>query len=340
MATYGSGFVQGGNGIMTVKSQPNIYTTTFSTASLNTHLPLEFNRVCGPQTIVMTYNNGAPIQPSWQFTIKGGMNYTSSDVLPMFSNTNTNYGVVDYVPDDSPTRGCTISVLPKPSNTTRINVFEVVESVTGLNLRFTISACPFAPVPPVLVFPAPQVALFGVTLTNTFYRLSPGFTTGGIPSSYSSPGYEIESFETLFPSSAGVNPLDGMSALPFRRYNGQQTIVVTNTTTGFFFSFDIDYGIINQGNGYFGFTNPTTNAVEVQGTQPKNCTITNTGLFYPSMIKPLEYTVVALDGRTYIFTFDPNSYTQAKPTIRLSAGPLFGVENVTVESVYLYFSSV
>jgi hypothetical protein len=339
MATYGGGTVQGGNSFKNVKFTPNRYTAAFSVAQLNTNLGIPFNKVTGPQTFIMRYENGGPIAPTWEFSIRGGSNTTSGDGLPIYQNTITNYGVNDYVPDPSPPRGCTVTVLPKPTNSTRINIFQIVENVTGLGLIFHLALAPFAPVQPLLIFPAPQVALFGISMTTIFYRTTPGFTTSGIPSSFGAPDYDIESFTTPFTSGGGVNPLDASNPLPFRRFSRQQTIMVTNTTTGFYFSFDIDYGIINQGNGYIGYINPTVNALLVPHSIPQNCTVTNTGAPQAGVVKILQYTVVALDGRTYIFTFDPNTYTQTSPTIRL-VGPALAADSVTVENIYLRFYTV
>ncbi|HMP28238.1 MAG TPA: hypothetical protein PKD85_01475, partial [Saprospiraceae bacterium] len=326
------------NSLKNVKFILNRYTVSFSVAQLNTNIGIPFNRVTGPQTFIMRYENGIVPTPTWEFSIRGGSNATSGDGLPIYANTATNYGVNDYVPDNSAPKGCTISVLPKPTNTTRINIFEIVENVTGLNLTFQLSMSPFAPVPPLLTFPAPQVALFGISMTTLFYRTVPGFTTSGLPSSFGAPDYNIELFDTPF-ISGGVNPLDAGIALPFRRFSRQQTITVRNTTTGFYFAFEIDYGIINQGNGYIGYISPTINALLVPDAVPQNCTITNTGLQQPGIVKVLEYTVVALDGRTYVFTFNPNPYTQTNPTIRL-VGPVLGAESVVVESTYLQFRSI
>jgi hypothetical protein len=342
MATYGGGFVQGGNSLLNPKYTTYTDVINFTSGNLNTNLGLTFRRVCGPQMIIMKYRNGAPIEPTWAFSIRGGSNAASSEVLPMFPNTIKNYSnVINYVPDETPSRGCVLSVLPQPTNTTRIDVFRVIESVTGANFQFIFAWSPFGgTVPPIITLPAPQIALFNIEMTLIYYRTPPDITTSGIASSFGAPEYFTESFQTPFLSVAGVNPLDAGTPLPFRRYNGQQRIVFLNTTTSFYFAFEIAYGIIEQGNGYFGYTSPTTNAVLVENSIPENCTITNTGIRSPSLVSVLQYTVVALDGRTYLFTFDPNPYTQTQPTIRLIAGLPFGVENVTIQNFHLYFGSV
>lgn len=339
MATYGGGMVQGGNALKNVSFDVYNYNTNFSDASLNTNLGLQFNRVTGPQIITMRYNNGGPIEPSWEFYIKGGSNTTSSNLSPMFQTTATNYGVEDYVPDNFPPKGCTISVLPKPVNSTRINIFEIREFVTGLNLVFRIAMCPSGPVSPILTLPSPQVILFPINLTTTFYRISSGFGIAGLFSTYGAPQYDIDSLKTEFLSSGGINPLDAGNPLSFRRYSGQQTIMVTNISSGFYFSFDINFGIIKQGDGYIGYTSPTINAVLVENSLSKNCIVTNTGIDQASIVKVLEYSVLALDGRTYIFKFDPNPYNQKAPTIKM-VGPAFGIESVVVESLYLHFDYV
>lgn len=339
MATYGGGLVQGGNAIQNIKYDPNTYLFNMSSIALNTGAPIEFNRVTGPQTFIMRYKNGAPIEPTWEFSIRGGMNSTSSSVLPIYSNTATNYGVVDYVPDDIPPRGCTIQVLPKPTNTTRVDIFQITENVTGLNMTFIIAMCPSSPVRPTITLPAPQIIPFGIEMATIFYRLNPGFSSMGINSSYGAPDYETYVLETDFISDGGINPIDAAPGT-FRRYNGQQTIVLTNLDTGVYFSFDIDYGIIRQGNSYIGFINSTTNPVLVQNSNPQNCTVVNTGLNHKAMIKFLQYTVTALDGRSYLFTFYPNAYTQQPPTIQKIGGPDLGIESVSVDVYYRTFYTV
>ena len=176
-----------------------------------------------------------------------------------------------------------------------------------------------------------------ISLNNYFYRTPPNLRTGGIPRSFGAPSYIEVGYPTVF--SGTPNPLDAGNPLPFYRYNGIQDIVVTNITTGFYFSFSIDYGVLGQAGSYIGLVAPNANP-RLRENPPQNCSVTSlTG--GTSILSPSSYLISSPgDGRSYEFLFNPYPYNQEPPLIRLVAGPVFNNEVVQVSVVIRKFSTI
>ena len=348
MASYGAG-VQGGKSLLAPKYTINTYTTIVGNDLFAPGTAFEFSRVTGPQKIVMTYVDDLPHPPpfqppSWVFYITGGSNFSGSQITPSSFGSltsNTFPGTINYTPDDFPPLGCTVVEQPRPSsNTTRINVFLVTEFVTGFNLQFILAWSPFCSVAPLIMIapgtPAP-IGFQQVEMDIFFYRTPPTMRMSGTPSSFGAPEYTYKSFDTLFPA---ATIYDG-AAHPFRRYNGQQSIVVSDVGTNNFFSFEMDFGIIGQANGYIGFISPTANGSAVQAQIPSmNCTVTNLPSGSPHSVVQIEqFQIIDWAGRTFIFSFDPNPYTQNLPTIRFVGGAILA-NDILVQSTYVKFWSL
>lgn len=339
MATFGSG-PEGGKAIVAPTYRKYIDKKTLY---LLANQSQQFQRVTGPHRIIMSIV-GSP-NLSWAFSLTGGTNSTSGEGLPMFPrdpkklyNPSINYKING---DDLPAYGCVITTLPVPPQsamTTRVNMFQVTETVTGSNFSFVISECPYAHVDPTIV----STLNVDVDMKIIFYRAkADNYRSLGWSESRGAPVFKAYNFPTDFISNAGVNPLDSMTALPFQRISGQQTIVVYNKSTHAYFSFDVDYGIIGQGGGYLGYVSPTANA-KLASKDIENATLSSiTGLSNPNaVIRKEMFTLVASDGRTYEFVFDPSGYNQIPPTIRLSAGPLLGAESISVNVFARYFKTL
>ncbi len=440
MSSYGYGVNQGGRTILTPRYHSYVMTENYTAANgqlaiLNAGNPVTFTRVTGHQKI--TFKFGVlDISPSCSFSLIGGSNTVQSEGLPMFPNPNQTYNkTINYTPTEL-SRGCFLITEPIPNtNTTRINVFTVVDQVTTPNLFFRIALSPFCSVPSTLTFPltgsfvgyislltgtyalpgviltvlsvTPGTAILpgqvisgagvalGTTIVNqltggfggigtytvniaqlsggslagelmtvtqpgpiltdislriNYYRGEPYMREMGIPVAFGAPTYIEKNYPTVFLSVAGVNPLDNNTALPFYRYNGQQDIVVTNLTTGFYFAFSIDYAIIGQNGGSLGLSAPNGNPKLVgPAATTENCTITSDlpPPFGQSTIQALMFAVVAANdpegARTYIFTFDPFLpvvSTPPPPLIQLVGGPDFGADNVEVRVVVRQFRTV
>lgn len=341
MARVGTG-PQGGSTLMAARYETFVYDLILTSVNLNTHAPIQIYKVSGPQMIVMTYLNGASPQPSWTFHMRGGNTSSCYQVLPMFPDQQGTYASTNnYVEDDNPPLGCTISAQPIPPGTSRINVFNVTENMTGLGLQFQFAWSPFAPIPPIITLLPIVPTAFNINLKMVFYRTTPDLRNQSIPVSFGAPDYLLNTFDNPFIAPIpGDNPLNDNLPHTFRRYNGEQTISLTDMSTGYFFSFQIDYGIIEDGCGYIGVISPTGNAAQPSSQlPPQNCTVSNTGALGNGAQKAMEYTVVSGDGRTYIFTFYPFPYTQQPPTVQLIAGPPFA-GNVMLVSTYPYFYSI
>lgn len=270
MATYGAG-TQGGQALENPKYENYVHQKTFPLGTFAPGVPLTLDRVTGHQKITIKYGN-LDSSPSWTFYIKGGSNTTQSEVLPMFPNMSPVYNQsINYVPAEAP-QGCTVEVLPIPSNSTRINRFRVTSLFTFFVFDFAWS--PFCSVPPTITFPPapvnPAPLADDVTVTIVFFRTPPNMRTAGIPISFGSPDYQNRDYVTNFVG--GPNPLDDMLPHNFRRFNGQQQIVVTNLANNFFFSFGVDYGINGQAGGYLGLVNPNANA-RPTNLPTQNCSI-------------------------------------------------------------------
>jgi hypothetical protein len=345
MASYGYGGVQGGRAIIAPAYKKYVTPQAISVA-INT--PQTFLRVTGPQRILMTYTPLIGLARTWSFALTGGTNAVSPEGLPMFPrppdalyNPTINYRINGA---DLPPFGCTILTLPVPpasAMTTRINIFQVTETVTGLGLSFIVACCPFADVDPTITYTGlPQTG--SIELKVISYRASGDEHRAiGYPVSRGAPFYSVKNFPTTFVPVAGVNPLDAFNPLPFQRVDGQQTIIVSNTTTGFYFSFDVDYGIIGQGHGYLGYTfSPTANA-RLASTDIENAFLVSiTSPSDPNAEMKIEQFVLAgFDGRAYRFTFDPSGYNEVPPTIQL-LGPVLGGETLVVNVFVRYFQTL
>lgn len=338
MATYGSG-PQGGRALIAPSYAKNISRIQIST-SINT--PQKIPRVYGPHRIVMS--SGAN---TWSFAITGGTNRVSSSVLPMFPkhrddlyDQSINFRINGQ---DLPPAGCTITtVMPIPQNTTLINVFSVTETVTGSNLSFLLGYCPFMGVDSTVTYTgAPVAGLIDIKIIS--YRASAGNQRAfGYIQSFGAPTYVVRNFQTSFVPVLGVNPLDAFSPLNFERVSGQQTILVMNTTTKSYFAFDVDYGIISQGNGYLGYISPTANA-RLASMDIENATLLSitTPTASGAIPKVIQYLFLADDGRTYKFTFEPNGAREIPPTIELvSPGPGLGADTLVVNVFVRYFQTI
>lgn len=340
MSRIGSG-VQGGTAIVAPSYHKYV---TQSTLTFTPGVPQTFGRVTGPHRIIMTFSPRVGYSVAWSFALTGGTNAVSPDVLPMFPrdpqklyNPTINYRING---DDLPSYGCSILALPVPPKsamTTRVNVFEVTETVTGLGLVFTIAECPYAGVEPTVACNSNVT----VDMKVISYRACASNSRAiGWLESRGAPFYVVRNFPTLFISSGITNPLDSHTPLPFKRISGQQTILVSDTS-GFYFSFDVDYGIIGQGNGYIGSINSRANA-SLASKDIENATLVsiNSPSDPGAVIKMEQFTITAGDGRTYIFTFDPNGDVQVQPTIQLLAGPPLGPDSLTVNVFVRFFQTL
>lgn len=324
MARLSSG-PEGGYAISSPLLEPIQYTYNLSAASLNANTPQQISRVNGHHRITLTYNV-AGVPYTWSFALTGGTNAIVSTYNPHGNPNNFMTAAGD------PPRGCTVTVLlPPPHNTTLKNVFQVTETITGLGLIFVFAYCPDMGIPSTILYPSGQAALTSsVTVNFIFYRNPNLFVSSGYSISMQGPEYYIQPYTTPFISSGGVNPLDAHTPLPFSSVSGQQTIVVSNTTTDFYFAFVVYAGGISaQGAGYIGYIyNPIKNS-DLSG-YIENATINSIiELGNPlCRINPVQYTIttVAPDSKTYILVFYPS---QQQPTITLQTGTL-GADSLDV----------
>lgn len=346
MSGYGGSGPQGGKSLLSNEYVTYSYQKMLSDADLNTNGAFELQRITGHQEIVIHFLVPGPIIPSCTFYITGGSNTTQSNVLPMFPNTYQTYNqTINYIPAETP-RGCIVETQPQPTGTTRINVFRVTETITGDGYSFIFAFSPFTKVNPTVTFPTGQPPFTGdmIAITSFFARLHPNMRSSGMPISSGAPEYFNREYPLTFPG--GPNPLDDMQPHEFRRANGIQEIVVTIVSTGFMFSFPIDYGIIGEANGYIGFVSPLPKAripVERGMTKIQNCIIEGIGESDPIALPSTFGVTTPTDPegvRFYRFIFDHNPYTQKKPTIQLLGGSPFGASDVIINVVTKKFMSV
>jgi hypothetical protein len=342
MAYFSAG-PQGGQSILAPSYNKYTYKTTVTTAQLNTNSTNFIRRVTGPQRITFKYKTGMAVEPTWSFSVKGGTNTGGIDVEPMFPNTLGPYNQgVQFVIDDDPPRGCTAKTQPKPTGTTRTNVFRITESVTGNNFIIDVAMSPINGIDSTVTLTGSQVSANDIEITTTFYRGPPNMGSSGTRSSFGAPDYKVVHLLTSLPSVTHVNPLDAGTPVPFKRYNGYQTIVFTDTTTGGYFSFEIDCGIIAQANGYLGLSSSLNNARLVSA--PEGCTVENTEIstdISRTLTRQIQFKVTSgFDGRQYYITFYPGMYVQTPPTIQLIAGAAFVENNVTVDVIYRRFTTI
>jgi hypothetical protein len=144
----------------------------------------------------------------------------------------------------------------------------------------------------------------------------------------------------MFRSNGTTNPIDAHTPLPFKRYNGQQDIIITDTSTGQFILVEVDYGVISDGGGYKGVISPTANCTILSTI---GCTAVGT-----STTAALEHTTTVtvtdpVTTRVYELFLDPwvtGKTDSAPPTIRLVSGPLFATTNMEVLVQYRRFTYV
>lgn len=311
---------------------------TLTAVNLNTHQPQLFTRVTGQHRLYFTYQT-----LTWSFSLRGGSNGIS-DALPVapispYGGGGNYEQSQNFSVDFEPPRGCVVQTLPPPTTGTRVNVFSVTETVTGNGFNFVIGYCPFYAIESTIVLTAPSVLLGNLGLRILSYRGEPGITNTGTPIAFSIPSYSNRNYMQPFPVVAGSNVLDAGTALTFPRYSGRQGIIVTYGT--FYFSFEVDYGIMRQDSGYLGVISPLYNAKLVG--YPENCTVasiiqdsSNTN----AVEKFAQYQVTDTNGRVYLFTFDPDPYKLLQPTIQLVGGPLFGNVPVLLRVAFLYFAAI
>lgn len=309
-------------------------------------VPQTFPRICGPHRIVMTFTPLVGLPSSWTFALTGGSNQTATEVLPMFPRKSDDLynQVINYRinGNDLPPFGCTITTLPIPpasEMSSRINIFQVDETVTGSNFSFKLAYCPFSGIDPTIT----STAAVTIEMKVLYYRVfGDRYRAFGYLESRGAPVYIVKNFPTLFNSMAGVNPLDAFTPLPFKRISGTQTILVANTTTGFYFLFDVDYSVFSQSPGYLGYISPTANALPAS-SDVENATLVSVGSQNDAgaQIQVIDFILAATDGRSYRFRFDPHGYNQTPPTIQLLApGPVLGAENLVVNVFVRYFQTI
>jgi hypothetical protein len=324
MARFSSG-PEGGYAVSSPAFETIVYPYTFSAATMNSNVPQPIKRVNGQHRIIMRYTNGG-ILYSWSFGISGGTNRITSEwAKPRGVASNNNF-ITSF---GDPPRGCTVVVvLPQPTNTTLVNVFQVTETVTGLGLIFVFAYCPTMGISSTVVYPSGQAPLTSNVIVDLLsYRLPDTFRTPAMYISFQAPEYYVHPYITNFTSSGGVNPLDDNLPHPFSNISGQQTIVVS--IGNFYFSFEIDAKIAAC-NGYIGYVNNTMLNSEWDYTA-ENATIDS--IIYLgnplSIVNPVQYTLtsIAPDSNTYIFVIYPDS---RPPTIQLQAPGVQGANNVTV----------
>jgi len=124
-----------------------------------------------------------------------------------------------------------------------------------------------------------------------------------------------------FPGS-GANPLDtALQTLP--NANGQLTIVMVNTTSGFRWEFEVEGGM-----GQFASDNANNWSVNLRSFDPTTVTVV------VNADNDYTFTTPAADGggRSYRFLFSP--YLSVAPQIQRTAGANIGTDNVTITITY------
>lgn len=155
-------------------------------------------------------------------------------------------------------------------------------------------------------------------------------TQGG--TSYSVPAYTKYDAQTIFPPSGGMNPLDSHTAQPFNRIIGPQTLVVTNSGTGFTWSIDLEGGSNTLSNGYVGMYNQASNYII---TSEKNCTVVGISSPLPTTtrLNRFQITTSAPDSKVYVLQYSP--FTGVFPTITLNAPSVIGANTLTLNTYYI-----
>lgn len=301
---------------------------TLSVVDLNTNILLEFPGVVGQQTTVMNYSTF-----SWQFTLVGGTTQTTQQLFPNSKPTNYDQSLTYRVNDLSPV-GCTlIAQQLTPTKSSRINKFLLTETVTGNNFQFLLSYSPFFPINPTIQLLAPQVVAFPLIITTTNLMVEKNNRPLGYQLTTHYPVFTTQTFPTFF--NAGV--LDDLLPHPYMRFNGQQTVRVTNNLSGFQFAFEIDFGINTQ-SSYYNFLDPTCEAKLINILY--GCTITTPVIPNNySAYSVVVFTVTGTDGRSYNFTIQPNPAEAIAPTITL-IGPALGAATLNVDLLTKTFATI
>jgi hypothetical protein len=347
MASYGNG-PQGGKSLYSPSYNVQKYTKIYTDSDLNNQVQLK--RVIGPQRIIFKYTAPAigdvPQTNSytWSFAIEGGNNRPTPQLtqLSFDYNVANNFAVKD---DDVPPVGCSVQTVENTTNTNRINIFDVSETVTSNSLVLRMALCPFTNIPTTIdLISGTMDANSTLEISIVYFRSIPGERNGGWSIGYMSPSYTTIARSTSILSTNGTNPLDDGSLAAFTRFNGQQTIHVTNTTSGYSFLFDVSYGIIDG--GYLGYIDPTANAILASGNRPpEGCTVSSVAVSggntnsIPKMIRLIATTYAADQNRDYIFDIYPSGYKNIPPTISLSGAPLGG-ESLEVTVYQRYFNNI
>lgn len=154
MATYGGPGVQGGTSFENPNYKTYVKRKVLNSNDIGSGTPQEFDRVTGHQKIVMKFGQ-TDAAPTCTFSIMGGSNKSQPDCVPMFPNPKSVYNPsINFIPAEPPL-GCYVAVRPvsKTSKSTRVNVFNIAENVTGNNWYFTVEMSPFAVIPNLIRFP-------------------------------------------------------------------------------------------------------------------------------------------------------------------------------------------
>jgi hypothetical protein len=343
---------QGGQAIGSPSYVINKYQGVYTRVMLNAG-PVNFQRVMGPQRIVMNLFDGTNTY-IWSFAITGGTNKPVTNALPMFPNTASTYDPsINFILDPAGIvpLGCTVVTQPIPlaKTSSRINIFNVTETTSGLGYAFQLSLCPFLNITTTIQTIGHALPVGSVlTVYSEFFRVHPDLRTNGTPISFMAPTYATRTYETLINPILGISPLDNPATkVPFNRFSGQQTIVFVNHSTGYYFTIDVDYGVIGQGNGYLGYVSPTANGVLVSGSTPVGCSVENifvSGANSNAVMRMTRLEVISDvsdgGGRTYLIDLFPATYGKTTPLISRSAGAPIGNEVIGVQIYCRYFSSV
>ncbi len=353
MASLSSG-PQGGKGIYSPTYVVNRYAKEWVATDFDDTTPVEFLRVMGPHRIIMTLTTtgeGGGIY-TFSFSLTGGTNQPVTNSRVMFPNTAKVYNqTINFIVNGSevPPTGCVVTTDPIPESKipTRINIFRVRETLSGDDTTFIFRMCPFLNIPTTIETTEDLPADSTLAVYAEFYRVHPNLRTEGILISREAPSYRAQLYTTTITPVDNVSPLDDPTTkVPFKRFSGQQTIVMTNNTTNYYFSFDLDYGIIGQGNGYLGWCSGTANGRVVK-SEPIGCTIENvviSGANTNALAKVIRLRVTTEvgdgGGRVYLLEVSPSGYNQIPPTISRELGAAIGDEIVTVQVCGRYFQTV
>lgn len=169
MSRYGGPGTQGGTSLENPKYETYVR-TKFLSPDFGIGLPQDFPRITGHQKIVLKFGV-LDTSPTCTFSLTGGSNTNQPEIKPMFPNTRSTYNTsINYVPAET-AQGCVLKFLPyiATSKSTRTNVFNVLENITGNNWYFTIAMSPFADVPNLIQFPINGNFIGYISLVSGIY---------------------------------------------------------------------------------------------------------------------------------------------------------------------------